>query len=390
MTHIMNTYARQPIGFVRGEGSWLFDLSGKRYLDALCGIAVTSLGHAHPKVVAAICEQAKKVIHTSNLYLIPRQEELADLLASLSGLDEAFFCSSGAEANEAAIKLARLYGHKNGVENSAIIVMEKAWHGRTLATLSATGSRKAQAGFEPLMGGFVRVPYNDREAVKQVADNNRNIVAVMVEMLQGEGGVNMADLDYIRYLREICTARNWLLMIDEVQCGVGRTARWFGYQHADIVPDVITLAKGLGSGVPVGACLGAGKAKGVFTPGTHGATFGGGPLASAAAIATLQAIKEENLLEAAERTGERIRSVLKERFAATSGVVDIRGRGMMMGIELDRACGVLVEQCRERGVLINVTADNVVRLLPPLNLKPDEADLLVETVATAIDAFLKG
>jgi acetylornithine/N-succinyldiaminopimelate aminotransferase len=389
MTHIMNTYARQPVGFVRGEGSWLFDESGKRYLDALCGIAVTSLGHAHPKVVAAICEQAKNVIHTSNLYRIPRQEELADLLASLSGLEEAFFCSSGAEANEAAIKLARLYGHKNGVENSAIIVMEKAWHGRTLATLSATGSRKAQAGFEPLMGGFVRVPYNDREAVKQVGDNNRNVVAVMVEMLQGEGGVNVADLDYIRGLRQICTARDWLLIVDEVQCGIGRTARWFGYQHAGILPDVITLAKGLGSGVPVGACLGAGRATGVFTPGTHGATFGGGPLASAAAIATLQAIKDENLLEAAERTGERIRSALEERLSASSGVVEIRGRGMMIGIELDRACGVLVDQCRERGALINVTADNVVRLLPPLNFKPDEVDLLVDIVSATIGAFLK-
>ncbi len=384
MSHIMNTYARQPVAFVRGEGSWLWDEAGKRYLDGVCGIAVTSLGHSHPKVVAAICDQAQRLVHTSNLYRILRQEELAERLARLSGMEEAFFCSSGAEANEAAIKLARLYGHGRGVDSPAVVVMEKAWHGRTLATLSATGSRKAQAGFEPLMGGFVRVPYNDLAAIEQVAHSNRNIVAVLVEMLQGEGGVNVADLDYVRALRALCSAQGWLFMVDEVQCGVGRTGTWFGFQHAGVAPDVITLAKGLGSGVPIGACLGAGRATGVFGPGSHGATFGGGPLACAAAIATLQTIEEEGLLERSQTTSARIRNRLRERLESLAALREIRGRGMMLGIELDRACSNVVDRCRAQGVLVNVTADNVVRLLPPLNMKEDEADLLVDTVCAAI------
>ena len=388
MSHVMNTYARQPIGFVKGEGSWLFDDQGKRYLDAVSGVAVMSVGQSHPKVVAAICEQAKNTIHTSNLYQIFRQEELADRIAQLSGMDEIFFCNSGAEANEAAIKVARLYGHKNGVENPHIIVMEKAWHGRTLATLAATGSRKAQAGFEPLMDGFVRVPYNDAVAVQQIAKNQSNIVAVLVEVLQGEAGVVMADLEYIRTLRTICDKQEWLLMIDEVQCGIGRTGKWFGFQHAGIMPDVMTLAKGLGSGVPIGACVNAGRAAGVFGPGNHGSTFGGGPLVCAAALATLQVIEEEGLLEKSTQTGEWIRAQLREKLSGVAGIKEIRGRGMMMGIELDRSCGVIVERARAQGLLVNVTNDKVVRLLPPLNFSRAEAEQLVNTLAPIIKEFL--
>jgi acetylornithine/N-succinyldiaminopimelate aminotransferase len=388
MNHLMNTYARQPVGFVRGEGVWLWDEAGTRYLDGVSGVGVTSLGHCHPKVVNAICEQARSLLHTSNLYRIFRQEELADLICKLSGMDEVFFCSSGAEANEAAIKLARLYGHKNGTENSHIVVMEKAWHGRTLATLSATGSRKAQAGFEPLMSGFIRVPYNDLAAVKQVADTNRSIVAVLIEVLQGEGGVNVADLAYIGQLRALCDQQNWLLMIDEVQSGIGRTGQWFGFQHAGVTPDVMTLAKGLGSGVPIGACAGRGRVKGVFTPGTHGATFGGGPLVCAAALATLNTLAEEGVLENATRIGEWIRCALKESLSALPGVKEIRGMGLMIGVELDRPCGEIVKHCLQRNVLINVTADKVVRLLPPLTITQDEAKLLVDTVAPAIKEFL--
>ena len=388
MSYVMNTYARQPIGFVKGKGAWLIDDKGKRYLDAVSGVAVTSVGHAHPKVVEAICEQAKNLLHTSNLYQIFRQEELAERIAKLSGMDEVFFCNSGAEANETAIKIARLYGHKAGVENPHIIVMEKAWHGRTLATLSATGSRKAQAGFEPLMDGFVRVPYNDAVAVQQIAKNQSNVVAILVEVLQGEAGVVMADLEYIRTLRAICDKQEWLLMIDEVQCGIGRTGKWFGFQYADVMPDVITLAKGLGSGVPIGACVAAGRAAGVFGPGNHGSTFGGGPLVCAASLATLKVIEDDGLLEKSTQSGEWIRAQLRERLAGVAGVKEIRGRGMMMGIELDRPCADIVRRAREQGVLVNVTGDNVVRLLPPLNFSAAEAEQLVSTLAPIIKEFL--
>ena len=384
----MNTYARQPIGFVKGEGAWLIDDKGKRYLDAVSGVAVTSVGHAHPKVVEAICEQAKNLLHTSNLYQIFRQEELAERIAKLSGMDEVFFCNSGAEANETAIKIARLYGHKAGVENPHIIVMEKAWHGRTLATLSATGSRKAQAGFEPLMDGFVRVPYNDAAAVQQIAKNQSNVVAILVEVVQGEAGVVMADMEYIRTLRAICDKQEWLLMIDEVQCGVGRTGKWFGFQHADVMPDVITLAKGLGSGVPIGACVAAGRAAGVFGPGNHGSTFGGGPLVCAASLATLKVIEDDGLLEKSTQSGEWIRAQFGERLAGVAGVKEIRGRGMMMGIELDRSCADIVRRAREQRLLVNVTGDNVVRLLPPLNFSAAEAEQLVSTLAPIIKEFL--
>ena len=388
MSYLMNTYSRQPIGFVKGEGAWLWDDQGKRYLDCVSGVAVASVGHAHPTVTNAICEQAKSMLHTSNLYRIFRQEELAERICKLAGMDEVFFCNSGAEANEAAIKLARLYGHKSGVENSHIIVMEKAWHGRTLATLSATGSRKAQAGFEPLMDGFVRVPYNDADAVRQIASRQSNVVAVLVEVLQGEAGVIMADMEYLRTLRKICDEQQWLFMIDEVQCGIGRTGKWFGFQHAEVKPDVITLAKGLGSGVPIGACLAAGRATGVFGPGNHGSTFGGGPLVCAASLATLQAIEEEKLLDKATQTGEWIRSELRTQLKGVSGVKDIRGLGMMMGIELDRPCGDIVKRALAQGMLVNVTGDTVVRLLPPLIFTAAQAEQLVNTLVPIIKDFL--
>jgi len=387
-SHIMNTYARLPVSFTHGEGVWLWDEAGKKYLDALAGIAVSGLGHAHPAIVGAICEQARKVIHTSNLYEIRLQETLADRLCALSGMDEVFFCSSGAEANECAIKLARLYGHQNGVTNGAIIVMESAWHGRTLATLSATGNRKAQAGFEPLVPGFIRVPYNDAQAVRQAAESSRNIVAVLVEVLQGEGGINVADTDYIRFLREICDERNWLLMIDEVQSGIGRTGKWFAHQWADVKADVMPLAKGLGSGVPIGACVAAGRAKGVFKPGSHGATFGGGPLACAAALATLEAMEKEGLLAHATAMGELIKNALAESLAGVSAVREIRGKGLMIGIELDRPCGALVKLALEDGLLINVTAERVVRLLPPLVIGADDARNLATRLAALIRAFV--
>jgi len=384
----MPTYARLPVAFVRGEGAWLWDEAGKKYLDALAGIAVSGLGHGHPRLVRAIADQAAKVIHTSNLYEIPAQTALADRICALAGMDEVFFCNSGSEANETAIKLARLYGHQNGVQSAGIIVMEHAWHGRTLATLSATGSRKAQAGFEPLVPGFVRVPYNDEHAVRHAADANRNIVAVLVEVLQGEGGIYVADPDYVRFLRRLCDERNWLLMIDEVQSGLGRTGKWFAFQHAGVAPDVITLAKGIASGVPLGACVAARRAAGVFKPGTHGSTFGGGPLACAAALATFDAIAEEGLLERASRVGEAIRAGFRDALAGVPGVVDIRGMGLMIGIELDRPCGDLVKRSLEAGLLINVTADRVIRLLPPLVFTDADARALVDGLAPVIRAFL--
>jgi acetylornithine aminotransferase len=387
-SHVMPTYARLPVAFVRGEGAWLWDEAGRKYLDALAGIAVSGLGHAHPRLVRAIADQAAKVIHTSNLYEIPAQTALADRICALAGMDEVFFCNSGSEANETAIKLARLYGHQHGVQSAAIIVMEHAWHGRTLATLSATGSRKAQAGFEPLVPGFIRVPYNDEHAVRQAADANRNIVAVLVEVLQGEGGIHVADADYVRFLRRLCDERNWLLMIDEVQSGLGRTGKWFAFQHAGIAPDVITLAKGIASGVPLGACVAARRAAGVFKPGTHGSTFGGGPLACSAALATFDAIAEEGLLDRATRAGEAIRAGFRDALAGVPGVVDIRGMGLMIGIELDRPCGDLVKRALEAGLLINVTADRVIRLLPPLVFTDADVRALVDGLAPVVRAFL--
>ena len=387
-THLMNTYARQPVAFVRGEGAYLWDEAGKRYLDAVAGVAVNGLGHAHPKLVKAIADQAATVIHTSNLYRVPRQEELADRLCALSGMDKAFFCNSGCEANEAAIKLARLYGHGKGIEVPTIIVMEKAFHGRTMATLTATGSRKIQAGFEPLLAGFARVPYNDIEAVRQVAGHNKSVVAVLLEVVQGEGGVNMLAPDYLAEMRMICDAQGWLLMLDEVQTGIARTGTWFGFQHSGVVPDVIALAKGLGSGMPIGACLARGAAAEVFKPGNHGSTFGGNALACAAALATLDAIESENLLENVRVRGEAIRAGLRQALAGVQGVVDIRGEGLMIGVELDRPCGELVAIARDVGVLINVTADKVIRLVPPLIYGDAEVAALVTTVADVVKNHL--
>ena len=388
-THLMNTYNRQPVAFVRGEGAYLWDEAGKRYLDAVAGVAVNGLGHAHPKLVKAIADQAASLIHSSNLYRVPHQEELADRLCELAGMDKAFFCNSGCEANEAAIKLARLYGHGKGVEVPTIIVMEKAFHGRTMATLTATGSRKIQAGFEPLLSGFARVPFNDLDAVRHVAEHNKSVVAVLLETVQGEGGINVLPSEYLAELRKICDVHGWLLMLDEVQTGIGRTGTWFGFQHSGVMPDVMALAKGLGSGVPIGACLARGAAADVFQPGNHGSTFGGNPLACAAALATLQAIEEEKLLDNARVRGEAIRAGLRSALAGVHGVVDIRGEGMMIGIELDRPCGELVAVARDAGVLINVTADTVIRLVPPLIYGASEVDALVAAVSGVVRNYLQ-
>ena len=388
MSHVMNTYARLPVAFSHGNGSRLTDTDGKAYLDGLSGIAVNTLGHNHPALVEAISTQAGRLLHTSNIYQMPLQDRLADKLAQLSGMEEVFFCNSGCEANEAAIKLARMYGHQRNIDEPAIVVMEQSFHGRTLATLSATGNRKVQAGFEPLVSGFVRVPFDDLEAVRAVGEHNKNIVAVMLEIVQGEGGLHVADMDYQRGLRKLCDEHGWLLICDEVQCGIGRTGKWFGFQHAEILPDVVTLAKGLGGGVPIGACLAAGKAAWLFKPGNHGSTFGGNQLATTAALATLGVIEQEDLLANAVAVGDVIRDGLAQALAGVSGVVDIRGMGLMIGIELDRPCGDLVRQALNAGLLINVTAERVVRLLPALNFNADEGRELVERLAPLIHAFL--
>ena len=389
--HLMNTYMRQPVTFTKGEGVWLWDTAGEKYLDALAGVAVSGLGHAHPKLVAAISEQAAKLIHVSNIYQIAEQDALADKLCAISGMDKVFFCNSGCEANEASIKLARLYGHNKGIGNPEIIVMDKSFHGRTMATLSATGNRKVQAGFEPLVSGFIRVPYDDVDAVKQVASSNPNVVAILVEPVQGEGGINIPkdSSAYLETLRQICDAHGWLLMVDEVQTGIGRTGTWFAYQHTAIMPDVMSLAKGLGSGVPIGACLARGKAAEVFVYGKHGSTFGGNPLACAAGLATLTAIEDEGLCAHAEKMGELIKLGFQAEFADTPAVKVVRNAGLMIGIELDRPCGELVKMALAAKVLINVTADKVVRLLPPLVIKQDEAQELVKRLSAVIKEFLK-
>ncbi|MDR2001268.1 MAG: aspartate aminotransferase family protein [Zoogloeaceae bacterium] len=387
--HLMNNYNRQPVAFTHGEGCYLFDEQGRRYLDALGGIAVNTLGHAHPRLVKAICEQAGRLIHTSNVYRVREQELLADRLAGLAHMDEVFFCNSGCEANEAAIKLARMYGHQKGIDLPAIVVMEHAFHGRTLATLSATGNRKVQAGFEPLVSGFVRVPFDDLPAIEQVAVNNPNVVAVLFEPIQGEGGINIAHNGYMRALRRICDERGWLFMVDEVQCGIGRTGVWFAHQHAGIRPDVMTLAKGLASGVPIGACLTAGPAADLFKPGNHGSTFGGNPLACVAALTTLDVIEQEGLMARAVVLGDAIRGGLKTALADVAGIVDIRGDGLMIGIQLDRPCGELVGRAIAAGLLINVTAGNVVRLLPSLIYSDADAKRLVDMLATLIREFLE-
>ena len=388
MSHVMNTYARLPVAFSHGDGSWVTDTEGRIYLDALSGIAVSTLGHNHPELVAAIAAQAGRLLHTSNLYRMPQQESLADKLTTLAGMDEVFFCNSGCEANEAAIKLSRFYGHQQGVDSPAIIVMEKAFHGRTMATLSATGNRKTQAGFEPLVSGFVRVPYNDLAAIRAIAEHNKSVVAVMLEIVQGEGGINIADLDYQRALRQLCDENGWLLICDEVQCGMGRTGTWFGFQHAGIQPDVVTLAKGLGGGVPIGACLTTGKAAGLFKPGNHGSTFGGNQLATTAGLTTIEVVERDQLIANAEAVGAQIRNELAKALSGQAGVVDIRGQGLMIGIELDRPCGQLVALALDAGLLINVTADKVVRLLPALTFSADEGRELVARLSELIRSFL--
>lgn len=385
---LMETYNRLPVTFARGQGVWLTDTDGKRYLDAVAGIAVCSLGHAHPAVTQALCEQAGKLVHTSNLYAIAHQQQLGEQLVQLAGMDRVFFANSGAEANEAAIKLARLHGRKKEVTKPTIVVMDNSFHGRTMATLTATGNRKVQAGFEPLVPGFVRVPYGDMQALETAAANNPDIVAVLVEPIQGEGGVKIPPLDYLQKIRALCDAQDWLMMLDEIQTGMGRTGKMFAFQHAGITPDVMTLAKALGNGVPIGACLAKGEAAELFGPGNHGSTFGGNPLACAAALSVLKTMTETRLWEQADRLGEHLLAGFNSSLAQQAGVTEIRGVGAMIGIELDRPCGELVGRALAQGLLINVTADTVVRLLPPLVMNTEEADQLIRELSQLIVQFL--
>ena len=387
--HLMTTYSPMPVCFTHGEGAVLYDEQGKSYLDAVSGIAVCSLGHAHPAITRAISDQAGKLIHTSNLYCIRRQQDLADQLARISGMDRVFFSNSGAEANEAAIKLARLYGHNKKIDNPAIIVFEGSFHGRTLATLTATGNRKIQAGFEPLVQGFIRAPYNDMEALQTIAKNSQNVVAVLVEPVQGEGGVIGLDADFLPQLRALCDQHDWLLMLDEIQTGMGRTGQWFAFQHTSIHPDVMTLAKALGNGVPIGACLAKGKAAEVFKPGNHGSTFGGNPLACATASAVIDTIESQQLIQRAQHLGQLLKDGLSQALKDVSGVKAIRGYGLMLGIELDRDCPELPRLALERGLLINVTATKVIRLLPPLILSDDQAQRIISDLVALLKSFLK-
>ncbi|HID82356.1 MAG TPA: aspartate aminotransferase family protein [Chromatiales bacterium] len=386
---LMATYSPLPISFTHGEGVWLWDEQGRKYLDALSGIAVCGLGHAHPKLSEALAAQASRLLHVSNIYHIPEQEALGQQLCALADMDKVFFCNSGAEANEASIKLARLYGHQRGYEIPKIIVMENSFHGRTLATLSATGNPKVQAGFEPLVEGFIRVPFKNLSAIKEVAESHADIAAVLLEPIQGEGGVNAADDEYLKNLRQLCDEHGWLMMLDEVQTGAGRTGKWFAFQHTDIQPDVMNLAKGLGNGIPIGACLARGEAAEIFAPGKHGSTFGGNPFASVAAKTVLDIIEDENLLGNAARQGEYLLNGFRENLGDLNGIVDIRGKGLMIGIELDRPCAELVKQALEtEDILINVTAGKVVRLLPPLVLDHSQADEIISRVSRLILNFL--
>ena len=386
--HTMNTYGRLPIALSHGNGVYLWDVNGKRYLDALAGIAVNTLGHNHPKFVPAIQDQVAKIIHSCNYYHVPNQEKLAAKLAALSGMTNVFFCSTGLEANEAAIKLARKFGHDKGIERPEIVVYEKAFHGRSIATLSATGNEKVQKGFGPLVEGFIRVPQNDLAALKRATEGNPNVVAVFFETIQGEGGINPMRADYLKQVRELCTANDWLLMIDEVQCGMGRTGKWFAHQWAGIVPDVMPLAKGLGSGVPIGAVVAGPRAAGIFQPGNHGTTFGGNPLAMRAGVETLRIMEEDGLLENAAKVGGFLKSALERELGGLKGVKEIRGQGLMLGIELDKNCNVLTARAAEAGLLISVTADSVIRLLPPLIMTEAEAADVVKILAPLVKQFL--
>ncbi len=389
---IMNTYGRLPVEFDRGEGLYLFDQQGNSYLDALSGIGVCALGHAHPAVTAAITAQAEKLLHTSNLYHINSQQTLADKLIQLSGMTNCFFSNSGAEANEAAIKIARLYGHKKGVKIPTILVFDSSFHGRTMATLSASGNRKIQAGFEPLVKGFIRAPFDDIEAVQNIAKNNNDVVAILVEPAQGEGGLNVPSADFLNQLRDICDDNEWLLMLDEVQTGNGRTGKFFAYQHNNILPDIVTTAKGLANGVPIGACLAQGKAADIFQPGNHGSTFGGNPLACAAALATVNTLVDEGFIDNAATMGQYFIDQFKEKLTSSNSpdknkVQSIRGFGLMIGIELNQDCTELVSKALEQGVLINVTAGNVIRLLPPLIINQQQADKLIDVICQLIADF---
>lgn len=386
---LMNTYNRLPVTFVKGEGVYLHDDQGKTYLDAISGIAVCGLGHANPEVTRAICEQAGSLVHTSNLYGIAHQQQLGEKLAELSGMERVFFANSGAEANEAAIKLARLHGHKQGIDNPVILVMEESFHGRTLATLTATGNRKVQAGFEPLVQGFARVPYGDLDALETAAANLKGIVAVLVEPVQGEGGINIPSADYLPGIRELCDKHNWLMMLDEIQTGMGRTGKPFAFQHHALKPDVMTLAKALGNGVPIGACLADGKAADLFAPGNHGSTFGGNPLACAAGLAVMEQLTSGKLWEQAASMGDALNQGLAQKLESTEGFVEIRSLGLMLGIQLGRPCADLVGMALQKGLLINVTADSVVRLLPPLIISKEQIQQLVDELSALIIEFLE-
>ena len=386
--HVMNTYGRVPIALSHGQGVRVWDVDGKSYLDALGGIAVNTLGHNHPKLVPALQDQIAKIIHSSNYYFCPNAEKLAAKLVALSGMSNVFFCSTGLEANEAALKLARKFGHDKGIERPEIVVYEKAFHGRSIATLSATGNEKIQKGFGPLVEGFIRVPVNNIEALKKATDGNANVVAVFFEAIQGEGGVNPFHMDYLRDVRALCTERDWLLMIDEVQCGMGRTGKWFAHQWAGIVPDVMPLAKGLGSGVPIGAVVAGPKAANIFQPGNHGTTFGGNPLAMRAGVETIRIMEEDDVMENAFLVGGYFKAALVRELGGLAGVKDIRGSGLMLGVELDKPCGALVGQCAANGLLISVTADTVIRMVPPLILSTAEADEMVAILVPLVKALL--
>ena len=386
--HVMKTYGRVPLALSHGRGCWLWDTEGKKYLDGLGGIAVNTLGHAHPKLVPALQDQLGKIIHSSNYYLVPLQEQLAAKLCELSGLTNVFFCSTGLEANEAALKIARKYGHDKGIDRPEIVVYEAAFHGRSIATLSATGNPKVQAGFGPLVEGFVRVPLNDVKAIENVAATNQNVVAVFLEVIQGEGGIRPTTVEYLKEVRRVCDQNGWLLMLDEVQCGMGRTGKWFAHQWAGILPDVMPLAKGLGSGVPVGAVVCGTKAANVFGPGNHGTTFGGNPLAMRAGVETIRIMEEDGLLANAATVGAALKAGLERELAGVKGVTEIRGQGLMLGIELDRPCGVILTRAAEAGLMLSVTADKVIRLVPPLILSADEAAQIVAILCPLIKTFL--
>ncbi|MFT7185111.1 MAG: acetylornithine/N-succinyldiaminopimelate aminotransferase [Pseudohongiellaceae bacterium] len=384
---LMNTYGRLPVAFESGDGVWLYDTDGNKYFDTFCGIAVCGLGHTHPAVTKAIKDQAGRLVHCSNFYHTPLQVKLAQKLCKLSGMDNLFFSNSGAEANEAAIKIARKYGHDKGIQAPTIIVMEQSFHGRTMATLTATGNRKVHAGFEPLLSGFARAPFNDIEAIHKIAASNPDVIAIMLEPIQGEGGLTLAKKSYLKSLREICDQNNWLLILDEVQTGNGRTGSYFAYQQLGITPDIVTVAKGLANGYPIGACLAQGIASKVLTPGSHGSTFGGNPLGCAAALATIEQIESNDLCKRASILGERILSALKEELLSASYIKDIRGSGLMIGIELEESCSELVPLAKAKGLLLNVTADKVIRLLPPLNMTDEECEFLIDAVTQIIRLY---